>query len=481
MVCQQCDNQSEIFCMNCQEELCSECDKVIHGLKKKKDHIKMKLDDYLKKISKEKGYCLTHPKEKCIAYCITCDDPICLECIISLHDQHERRNLVEPRDDQLNRFSKNLKDLNESHENYHIWNEKLKKNKDSCQNEIEKYFQDLRNLLNEKEKETLKKLEEMYLDNERKCKEDLYSMKYLIDKMDNEVDFIEQIKLNKISQNHLLSLLDPNQLKSKPPVCDGFIFKGKELKDQIQNSIELNQKETELTIQQRIKVSLNSKVEFLNELFYQFKKISIKIHVIDHDQNTLLCPSSLFKIQIQNELNPISYQLERNDKGFFILSFIPNSGVHSIDILLDGKSFYSNQINVKECQDEKNGIISFLSKQGNDFYHLDKKENELILNLKKYQVMPYSYSLNHGSSNGESFIRSWNLEGSNDGKEWTILKEHKHDFSLNSNQLSFTWNVPMNGLFFTKFRIFQNGKNSSGNHQILLNQFELHGKICPEN
>lgn len=476
MTCYECEEKSEIFCMNCQKELCQECDSLIHKIKKKQEHKKIKIEEYQKKERKEKGYCYQHPKEKCISYCITCDDPICLECIISLHDGHDRKNLIEPRDQELKRFDKNLKELNDTFDNYNKWNDKLKKNKEKIENEIEKYFNDLKKMIQEKEQETRKKLENFYLENEMKCKHDINEMKDLMIQMENEIDFIEQIKLNKISQKYLLNLLNSDHLKMKP-VCDGFIFKGKDLKDQIENSIELNQKETELTIQQRLKLSLNSKVEFLNQDFYESKKIFIQITVLDHDDKILSCPSSLFKIQIQNENQLLSYQLERNDKGYFILSFIPNFGNHIIQILLDGKDFYSNQIQVKECQEDKNGILSFLSKQGNEMFQIEKKENEMILHLKKYQMMPYLYSL---KSSQESYIRSWNLEGSNDGKEWILLKEHKHDFSLNSNNSTFQWNLNINGLFFSKFRILQTGKNSNGNHMIHLSGIDLFGKICPQ-
>lgn len=46
------------------------------------------------------------------------------------------------------------------------------------------------------------------------------------------------------------------------------------------------------------------------------------------------------------------------------------------------------------------------------------------------QLAPDYYCLRHGDDIGEHVLRTWRLEGSNDGTTWTILKTHANDAAL---------------------------------------------------
>jgi hypothetical protein len=45
-------------------------------------------------------------------------------------------------------------------------------------------------------------------------------------------------------------------------------------------------------------------------------------------------------------------------------------------------------------------------------------------------MKPTAYSLRHARGYGKSSLRTWDFEGSEDGKSWIVLKKHQADRSL---------------------------------------------------
>jgi len=74
-------------------------------------------------------------------------------------------------------------------------------------------------------------------------------------------------------------------------------------------------------------------------------------------------------------------------------------------------------------------------------------------------------------------LRNWSLQGSNDGKNWTLLKKHVNDNTLNSNFGTASWPVKEATRNFRHFRVLQTGHNSSGNNFLSLSGFELYGEL----
>ena len=74
------------------------------------------------------------------------------------------------------------------------------------------------------------------------------------------------------------------------------------------------------------------------------------------------------------------------------------------------------------------------------------------------------YCLRHGSEEGEFVLRNWNLEGSNNNIDWTVLREHNDDTSLAEEEYSESdWDVnsAASNSPYRFFRILQTGKTSS--------------------
>merc|ERR1719240_1106104 len=83
-----------------------------------------------------------------------------------------------------------------------------------------------------------------------------------------------------------------------------------------------------------------------------------------------------------------------------------------------------------------------------------------VVDLKglKLQVTHYCYRGDYGG--GGNHPRTWDLQGSNDGSQWTTLKSHHEDLSILTNANGpkgyGSWQVQPAG-FFSKFRIFNQG------------------------
>lgn len=65
-------------------------------------------------------------------------------------------------------------------------------------------------------------------------------------------------------------------------------------------------------------------------------------------------------------------------------------------------------------------------------------------------------------------LRNWTLQGSNDGKNWSVLKRHVNDASLNAGYGSASWPITDCTKSYRHFRILQTGKNSNGNNFLCI-------------
>lgn len=91
------NKKASFWCSVCHQVFCDNCNKV-HAKTMKKDgvHHKVTPMGMLKKRlsvrychKKDKEYCDIHPKETFKVYCVQCQEPLCLTCKVTLHDNHQ--------------------------------------------------------------------------------------------------------------------------------------------------------------------------------------------------------------------------------------------------------------------------------------------------------------------------------------------------------------------------------------------------------
>lgn len=102
------------------------------------------------------------------------------------------------------------------------------------------------------------------------------------------------------------------------------------------------------------------------------------------------------------------------------------------------------------------------------------------LDFRRYRVCPTHYALRHYASWDTEALRTWVLDGSEDGIDWVRLSSIENDTSLDKAGATHTWPVSAQatkGLFFRYLRLRQTGPNSNDHHYLALSGFEVYGKL----
>eukprot|EP01084_Bolivina_argentea_P250941 420657_1 len=102
----------------------------------------------------------------------------------------------------------------------------------------------------------------------------------------------------------------------------------------------------------------------------------------------------------------------------------------------------------------------------------------IIIDFKTLKIKPTAYTLRHYISWDIEALRNWNFEGSNNGIDWTIIKQHKNDENLNKKGKSYTWKIRDDlNESFQMFRIQMTSENSNGNYYLCCSGFEIYGRL----
>lgn len=101
------------------------------------------------------------------------------------------------------------------------------------------------------------------------------------------------------------------------------------------------------------------------------------------------------------------------------------------------------------------------------------------VDFKDKKVCVTDYTIKHYNSWDTEALRNWRFEASNDGINWTLLKEHLNDQALNAKGATFTWKIdnPAQKGFFSLFRIFQTGRNSNNHYYLACSGLEFYGVL----
>jgi hypothetical protein len=100
----------------------------------------------------------------------------------------------------------------------------------------------------------------------------------------------------------------------------------------------------------------------------------------------------------------------------------------------------------------------------------------ISVELVGYTVLPRVYSLRHGGNYRADALRNWDFQGSNDGKNWTMIKRHHNDDSLNGPFAVMSFPISVTRPF-RWFRILQTGHNSSNHNFLVLSGIEIFGEL----
>lgn len=84
--CDQCGQSVLFFCRQCKFNLCEYCFEYHQRTKSRNGH---DIVDYDERNNEDTSKCGFHPQKECVAYCKSCNVPICLLCITLRHKSHD--------------------------------------------------------------------------------------------------------------------------------------------------------------------------------------------------------------------------------------------------------------------------------------------------------------------------------------------------------------------------------------------------------
>ena len=91
-------------------------------------------------------------------------------------------------------------------------------------------------------------------------------------------------------------------------------------------------------------------------------------------------------------------------------------------------------------------------------------------------VKPTGYTLAHARSHTLYALRDWVLEGSVDGNQWKIIKQHISDRAFETHQ-SHTWSALNVDAYFNRFRVRMTKANLSGWWRLMTHALEIYGFV----
>lgn len=125
--------------------------------------------------------------------------------------------------------------------------------------------------------------------------------------------------------------------------------------------------------------------------------------------------------------------------------------------------------------EHQNQVYNYLNDDVGSWMSVDLGEDR--------SLQPNYYCLRSDGLGESHKPRNWRLEGSNNGQEWSCLKEHNGDTALREEPMS-TAAWPLNNVqdSFRHFRILLTGRNSTGCNYLMCAGIELYGRFrgrCP--
>jgi hypothetical protein len=152
----------------------------------------------------------------------------------------------------------------------------------------------------------------------------------------------------------------------------------------------------------------------------------------------------------------------------------------------EGRTGWTNpaeagRMTVTWSSDYKGKASDAVGNVGTDSYTSDRSGSWWQFDLKSYAVAPTKYSLRLGRDDSSYSIRTWTLQGSNDGSTWTDLRVHVKDDGINASYGTKTWSLDSATSYYRYFRIIMKGPNKRGHdggkHRLALSGFEIYGTL----
>ena len=107
-----------------------------------------------------------------------------------------------------------------------------------------------------------------------------------------------------------------------------------------------------------------------------------------------------------------------------------------------------------------------------------KAGNWIKINFKEKRVKINGYSLRtYESSQNNSHLKNWVIEGSNDKRQWIEIDKKENNYDLNGSYFEHYFPISKSTDEFQYIRLRSIGFTHAQNHYIILTKLELYGEI----
>mmetsp|Transcript_5493 Transcript_5493/g.8535 ORF Transcript_5493/g.8535 Transcript_5493/m.8535 type:complete len:428 (+) Transcript_5493:90-1373(+) len=166
----------------------------------------------------------------------------------------------------------------------------------------------------------------------------------------------------------------------------------------------------------------------------------------------------------------LNYEFELDAKG--VIHWIGTSG--GVDPFKNPHD--SGQVVVSASSIPFGQLRNIVSREQTYTRSDDAKDSWFALDLGNRWLKVSKYTLQHGRDAARFLLRSWVLEGSADGKTWSILDTRTNDCSLDRAWATHSWDVHTDE-FVRHVRVRIVGPDSDGGHYLHLTSLELYGGL----
>lgn len=136
----------------------------------------------------------------------------------------------------------------------------------------------------------------------------------------------------------------------------------------------------------------------------------------------------------------------------------------------------AGRVKVHSSSLAKGSRSTLVDKMPSEVWTNDIPSSWISIDLGPFRRLTLSYyTLRHGLNFKADALRTWDLQGSNDGISWKTLKRHTNDRSLNAPFVASSWPVQNCQDGYRFFRVLQTGHNSSNHNFLALSGFEFYG------
>ena len=134
-------------------------------------------------------------------------------------------------------------------------------------------------------------------------------------------------------------------------------------------------------------------------------------------------------------------------------------------------------ISSSELRYDSSDITTITGRDNANCVTVDMPDAWIKLDLGDNRLQPTHYTLRHFTDSNSDALRSWRLEASSNGSDWTTLLNHQKDGNLPEKGGSYTWSLPSVTKTFRLFRVICTGPNSSENYTLSCSGIELYGTL----